>query len=158
MKAMKKSDQQELSDLTGDEWEIIGTSLPAKRRDRRNVLNAVMHMQRVGCPWASMPERYGDYRTVYKHCRRWALDGVWDTELELLASLGCLEDWRHTPDAGWLRSVLFDAARELRDNRRPARTISQATRDYLESFRPLQPGSVADPMALASDPTWRDFP
>lgn len=128
MKDMKTSYQQELSDLTDEEWEVIDASLPARRRDRRNVLNAVMHIQRVGCPWASMPKRYGDYRTVYKHCRRWALDGVWDAELELLASLGCLEDWRHTPDGGWLRSALFDAARELRESQARADNLASVSR------------------------------
>jgi len=157
MKDMETSNQHDSLDLSHQEWKIISTELPAKRRGRRNVLNAVMHLERVGGPWASMPERYGNYRTLYWRCHQWALGGVWDAELELLAKLGCLEDWKRGADGEWLKSLLFEAASQLRNNRRPAQTISQATRDHLENERRLEGRSNVDQIVFGPDATRRDF-
>nr|WP_259119197.1 transposase [Salinibacter ruber] len=37
---------------------------------------ASSRLERSGAPWRDMPERYGNWKTVYDRFRRWAEDGT----------------------------------------------------------------------------------
>jgi transposase len=46
------------------------------------VINGVMFRSRSGCTWRDLPERYGNWKTVYNRHRRWSLDGTWEKILD----------------------------------------------------------------------------
>ena len=83
-------------DLSDDEWARLEPLLPAHPRqghrwaDHRTLLNGVFHRVRAGCPWRDLPERYGNWKTVYNRHRRWSGDGTWETILDALRA-GCDE-------------------------------------------------------------------
>ena len=135
------------SDLTDDEWAIIGGLLPPERgrrarpeQDNRRFLSSMLYVLRVGCPWRDMHERYGKWTSVYVRFRRWAEQGVWDALLQTLVDLGLTDDWQHMIDSttvrghsqaagargGRISRALVEAATALRAKSTPARTVRDA--------------------------------
>ena len=70
-------------ELTDEQWAQIEPLVPirpgprAKRGDR-DFVNAVMWRVKTGAPWRDIPERYGNWKTVYNRFARWAKRGVWE--------------------------------------------------------------------------------
>ena len=67
------------SDLTDEEWALIGPLIPPAKRggnkrtvDVRAVVNGVMYVLSTGCQWAALPAR----STVNDYFRRWDWDGT----------------------------------------------------------------------------------
>jgi transposase len=100
-------------DLTGGEWARLEPLLPRHPRqghrwnDHRTVINGVFYRTRTGCPWRDLPERFGNWKTVYNRHRRWSGDGTW----ELIAGglrAGCDEEeaeaWTVAADATVVRA------------------------------------------------------
>ena len=56
--------------------------MPVQRGNVRlanlDVLNAVLYVAANGCKWRALPERFGNWHTVYMRLRRWAAAGVLD--------------------------------------------------------------------------------
>ena len=49
------------------------------------MLNGILWILRTGAPWRDLPDRYGNWQTVYSRFRRWHQAGVWErilTELQ----------------------------------------------------------------------------
>jgi transposase len=74
--------RHELTDL---QWEQIKDLLPGKPgdpgrtgEDNRLFVNAVLWIARTGAPWRDLPERFGNWNSVFKRFRRWCLKGVWE--------------------------------------------------------------------------------
>lgn len=40
------------------------------------VLNAILYVAENGCKWRALPERFGNWNTVYVRMNRWAKGGV----------------------------------------------------------------------------------
>jgi transposase len=60
---------------------------PAK--EHRTILNGILWILRTGAPWRDLPERYGNWKTVYSRFRRWQEVGIWDrilTEIQIEAA------------------------------------------------------------------------
>jgi transposase len=73
------------SDLTDDEWAIIGPLIPRAKRggnkrtvDERQVVNGLMFILSAGCQWASLPRDLPPRSTVNGYFRRWDYDGTLD--------------------------------------------------------------------------------
>ena len=72
---------------------MIGPLFPAARSvgrppvDRRLVVEATAWRFRTGSPWRDLPERFGNWNTIYKNFNRWAEQGVWARVLEKTQSL-----------------------------------------------------------------------
>jgi transposase len=100
-------------DLTDAEWARLGPLLPGHPRqghrwnDHRLVIDGVFHRVRAGCPWRDLPERFGNWKTVYNRHRRWSGDGTWETILDRLRA-GCDEAegaaWAVAADATVVRA------------------------------------------------------
>ncbi len=60
-------------------------------RDNRLFLNAVLWIARTGAPWADLPERFGNYDTVFQRFNRWAKSGVWARVMDTLGGDADLE-------------------------------------------------------------------
>ena len=71
------------SDLTDDEWALIGPLIPPAKRggnkrtvDVRAVVNGVMYVLSTGCQWAALPKDLPARSTVNDYFRRWDWDGT----------------------------------------------------------------------------------
>ena len=76
-------------ELTDKQWERIRELLPAQEgtegrhgKDDRSFVDAVLWIARTGSPWRDLPERYGNWNTVYIRFNRWSKAGVWLNLLE----------------------------------------------------------------------------
>ena len=50
------------------------------------MVEAMLYILRVGCPWRDLPSYYGPYSSVFTRWRRWCQRGIWQQILELLAT------------------------------------------------------------------------
>ncbi len=90
-------------EIQDEDWVRIRDLLPGKAgdpgvtaTDNRLFVNAVLGIAKTGAPWRDLPERFGNWNSVWKRFDRWSKKGVW--ERVFLA----LQD----PDLEWL---LFDS-------------------------------------------------
>jgi transposase len=90
-------------EIKDEDWERIRDLLPGKAgdpgvtaKDNRLFVNAVLWIAKTGAPWRDLPERFGNWNSVWKRFDRWSKKGVW--ERVFLA----LQD----PDLEWL---MFDS-------------------------------------------------
>ena len=81
-------------DVISDEvWAVIGRMFPAVKStgrppvDRRKVVEATAWRYRTGAPSRDVPERFGNWNTIYKNFSRWAAQGVWARVLEQVQSM-----------------------------------------------------------------------
>jgi transposase len=83
-------------DLTEAEWRVLKELLPVERplgmrgrgrppQDNRNVINGILWRLRTGSPWRDVPEKYGDWNTIYRRFLRWSKSGVWESVATALA-------------------------------------------------------------------------
>jgi transposase len=90
-------------ELTDEQWDRLDPLLPPRRPstgrpalDHRTILNGILWILRTGAPWRDLPERYGNWKTVYSRFRRWQHAGIWDRILTTLqtdaAHDGTLDD------------------------------------------------------------------
>jgi putative transposase len=86
-------------EITDEQFRRIEHLLPGKpsdpgatARDNRLFLDAVLWIARTGAPWADLPERFGEYDTVYQRFNRWAKRGAW---LRVMEALGGDADLEH---------------------------------------------------------------
>ena len=65
--------------LSEDQYEVIRPLLPVQRGNVRlanlDVITAVLYVAENGCKWRALPERFGNWHTVYMRLRRWAAAG-----------------------------------------------------------------------------------
>ena len=55
--------------------------------ERRTIVEATAWRYRTGAPSRDVPERFGNWNTVYKNFNRWSERGVWSRMLEQVQSL-----------------------------------------------------------------------
>lgn len=79
------------SDLTDEQWELIEILIPAAKpggRPRgapmREVVNALLYLNRSGCQWDMLPHDLPPKSTVYEYFAAWRDDGVWQQILDHL--------------------------------------------------------------------------
>jgi len=73
------------SDLTDEEWVLIGPLIPPAERggnkrtvDVRAVVNGVMYILSTGCQWRALAKDLPPRSTVSDYFRRWDWDGTLD--------------------------------------------------------------------------------
>jgi transposase len=84
--------------LTDAQWERIAPLLPGKEgdpgrsgEDNRRFLEGVFWIVRTGAPWRDLPDEFGNWFSVWKRFRRWALKGVFERIFEALSNEPDLE-------------------------------------------------------------------
>ena len=69
-------------ELTQDQYEHIADCFPIQRGNVKlsnlAVLNAILYVAENGCKWRRLPERFGNWHTIYTRMSRWAKSGVLD--------------------------------------------------------------------------------
>ena len=63
-----------------------------RARDNRLFIDAVLWIAKAGAPWRDLPERFGNFNSVWRRFDRWARKGVWRRVFEVLQD----------PDLEWL--------------------------------------------------------
>ncbi len=76
------------SDLTDPQWALLQPVLlgfedrvrpgPEREVDLREVVNAILYLNRTGCQWAFLPHDLLPKSTVYDYFAKWRDHGVWD--------------------------------------------------------------------------------
>jgi transposase len=73
-------------ELTEADYERIKDALPVQRGNVRlsnlKVLNAILYVAEQGCKWRGLPERFGNWHSIYVRMNRWAKNGVLDAVFE----------------------------------------------------------------------------
>jgi len=75
-------------EITAEQYEKIKDSFPLQRGNVRlthlQVLNAILYVAEQGCKWRGLPERFGNWHTIYVRMNRWAKSGALDKVFEKL--------------------------------------------------------------------------
>ena len=75
-------------ELTEAQYERIAPLLPKQRGNvtlsNLQVLNAILFVAEHGCKWRGLPERFGNWHTIYTRMNRWSKNGVLDRVFEQL--------------------------------------------------------------------------
>jgi transposase len=71
--------------LSEEQWERVAPLLPGKEGDpgrsgdnNRMFIEGVLWIVRTGAPWRDLPNCFGNWFSVWKRFRRWALKGVFE--------------------------------------------------------------------------------
>ncbi len=68
--------------ITPAQFALIEHCLPLQRGNvsmtNLQVVNALLYVAEHGCKWRGLPERFGNWHTVYTRINRWAKSGVLD--------------------------------------------------------------------------------
>jgi transposase len=85
--------------ITDEHWERIENLLPGRvgdpgvtAKDNRLFIDAILWIAKTGAPWRDLPERFGNWNSVWKRFDRWSTKGVWLRVFEELKD----------PDLEWL--------------------------------------------------------
>ncbi|WP_155242652.1 IS5 family transposase [Dickeya zeae] len=92
-------------DFPDDAWTLVYPLLPPEREasragrpylEHRQVMNGIFWVLCSGAPWRDLPERYGNWKTIYNRFNRWSKSGVinciFDKLLQILDEKELL-DW-----------------------------------------------------------------
>lgn len=78
-------------ELNDEEWNNIAYLFPSNNKkpggqwkDHRQVLNGMFWVLCSGAPWRDLPDRYGNWKTVYDRFRRYRIKGFFDKILSRL--------------------------------------------------------------------------
>jgi transposase len=69
-------------ELTQQQYNKISDSFPRQRGnvkiDNLTLLNAILYLLENGCKWRCLPERFGNWHSIYTRMNRWSKNGVLD--------------------------------------------------------------------------------
>jgi putative transposase len=103
------------SDLTDEQWAILGPMLPPTKQskrggrprkvDMREVLNTIFYLNRSGCQWDMLPHDLLPKSTVYDYFAQWRDDGTWEKMVQALRERTRVQAGREsTPSAACIDS------------------------------------------------------
>ena len=85
--------------ISDADWDRIKDFLPGRpgqtgwlAADNRRFIDAVLWIAKTGAPWRDLPERFGNWNSVWRRFDRWARKGTWAQVFEALQD----------PDLEWL--------------------------------------------------------
>jgi transposase len=138
-------------DVPDEAWALISTLLPPERNrvsggrpylEHRPVMNGIFWVLCSGAPWRDLPERYGNWKTIYNRFNRWSKSGVINSIFNKLLQIldeNELIDW----DA-----IALDGS-----NIRALKAAAGAKKNTLMNSRIM--GLVALEVVLAPKSIWR---
>ncbi len=120
------ADQQYLTDLTHEQWQLLQPWLPVPKWqpggrgrppvDVRRVINGIFYLKKTGCQWRMLPQDFGKWSTVYGYFKRWRQDGVWANLMTRLRQMERLRQGRKPePSAGSIDSQSIKTATQNDD-------------------------------------------
>ncbi|MET9973191.1 IS5 family transposase [Streptomyces sp. NPDC006356] len=121
------------SDLSDARWELIEPVLSAwrferrgraldfgrpPRHDLREIMNAILYVDRTGCQWAYLPHDFPPHQTVYGYFAKWQTDGIFAQLNGLLRELVRQQEGKHRHPS----ACVIDAQSVKTSTSVPART------------------------------------
>ena len=80
--------------LTDGQWNRIEGLLPGQvgdpgqsGRDNRLFVDAVLFIAKTGVPWRDLPERFGNWNSIWRRLDRWSAKGVWECVVKELGNV-----------------------------------------------------------------------
>lgn len=109
---MKQARKRYTSDLTDAQWQLIEPLIPPQRPggnkrtvDMREVVNAILYLNKNGCTWRDLPGEFPPHQTVFDYFSQWRRDGTWKRIYDVLHRRHRQEQGRQaTPSAGAIDS------------------------------------------------------
>lgn len=100
------------TDLTDEQWAMIRPLVERERQmgrptviDLREVVNALLYLNRTACPWRLMPTDFPNWNTVRYYFDAWSLDGTFVRINDALREQARQRKGRHPePSAGIIDS------------------------------------------------------
>ena len=79
------------TNLTDKQWQVIKKFINTQERKRkhhlRDIVNAILYINKTGCQWRMLPSHFAPWQTVYYYFRKWKLEGVIEEIMDTLHSL-----------------------------------------------------------------------
>jgi putative transposase len=97
------------SDLTDAQWAILEPLIPSAKHggrprevDMREIVNAMLYLNRTGCQWDMLPHDLPPKSSVYVYFAQWRDDGTWERFVDALRTQVRteVENRDATPSAG----------------------------------------------------------
>ena len=81
-------------EITEEQYQRIAPHFPVHRGNvsipNLQALNAILYVNEHGCKWRGLPERFGNWHTVYTRMNRWSKSGVLDRVFAALQEEGII--------------------------------------------------------------------
>jgi putative transposase len=94
------------SDLTDAQWERIQPLVPPpgyggryRTTDMREVVNAILYVQRAGISWRMLPHDFPPWKTVYHYFRVWRIESTWSRIEQALGEVPARRERRGSKEA-----------------------------------------------------------
>lgn len=96
------------SDLTDEQWKIIepfveykgGTVGRPREINTRDVVDAILYVNKTGCQWCYLPKKIPHWKAVHKYFSLWRDKGIWQKMNDALrAKLREIEGKNREPSA-----------------------------------------------------------
>jgi putative transposase len=107
------------TDLTDEQWKIIEPMIPKaatggrpRTVEMREIVNAILYLNRTGCAWRLLPRDFGPWSSVYHYFRMFRDDGTWErVHSKLREKVRRKAGKKPTPSAGIIdsQSIKTDA-------------------------------------------------
>lgn len=82
-------------EITQEQYDKIKKHLPRQRGNvsmsNLQLINAILYVTENGCKWRALPEKYGNWHTIYVRMNRWSKNGVLQRVFEALQLEGIIE-------------------------------------------------------------------
>lgn len=85
-----KFKRKQFTELTNSQWQIIKKIVDNGRKRKyflRDILNAILKVNRTGMQWRNLDKYYPPWESVYYYFRKWQKDGTWTSVITLLVQL-----------------------------------------------------------------------
>lgn len=95
--------RQEISDQA---WTMMAPLFPEWKGngrpilDMRSTVEGIVWRFRTGALWRDVPERFGNWNSIYNRFSEWSKDGTWDTALAAVQAAS-----QRSTDVDWTVSV-----------------------------------------------------
>ena len=79
------------TNLTDKQWQVIEKIINPQERQRkhplREIMDAILYINKTGCQWRMLPSNFAPWQTVYYYFRKWKLEGVIEDIMDTIHSL-----------------------------------------------------------------------
>jgi transposase len=85
-------------EITDEQWAVLAPLFPTPKgrgrppMDMRETVEAIAWRFRTGAPWRDVPDRFGNWNSIYQRFSDWSEDGTWARLLAAVQSVAASKD------------------------------------------------------------------